>query len=72
MNSFYDHEKLFESYNKAEFIITTSEETYKCLEFIFPNKKNKIFKVNISFDHKKFKIPNKKKKFNNFYAKKTQ
>ena len=37
MNSFYDHKKLSESYEKAEFIITTSEETYKCIKFIFPN-----------------------------------
>ena len=43
MNSFYDHKKLFESYKKAEFIITTSKETYKCLEFIFPNKKIVIY-----------------------------
>ena len=60
MNSFYDHKKLFESYKKAEFIITTSEETRKCLKFIFPNQKNKIFKVNLSFGYRKFKIPNKK------------
>ena len=70
MNSFYDHEKLFESYNKAEFIITTSKETQKCLEFIFPNKKNRIFKVNISFDHKKFKIPNRKKNLITFMPRK--
>ena len=60
MNSFYDHKKLFESYKRSEFIITTSEETHKCLKFIFPNQKNKILKVNLSFDHKKFKIADKK------------
>jgi len=60
MNSFYDHQKLKESYDNAEFIITTSEETYKSIKFIFPNCKNKILKVNSSIDHKKFKIPSKK------------
>ena len=70
MNSFYDHEKLFKSYKKAEFIITTSQETYKCLKFIFPNKKNKILKVNLSFDHKKFKIPNKKNNLITFMPRK--
>ena len=57
MNSFYDHKKLSKSYEKAEFIITTSEETFKSIKFIFPTCKNKIFKVNLSIDHKKFKIP---------------
>ncbi len=70
MNSFYDHKKLFESYRKAEFIITTSQETYKCLKFIFPNQKNKILKVNLSFDHKKFKIPNKKNNLITFMPRK--
>ncbi len=60
MNSFYDHKKLFEAYKKAELIITTSKETHKCLEFIFPNKKNKILKINLSFNYKKFKIPHRK------------
>ena len=60
MNSFYDHKKLSISYDKAEFIITCSEETYKCIKFIFPNCKNKILKINISIYHKKFKIPLKK------------
>ena len=60
MNSFYDHKKLFESYKKSEFIITPFEETHKCLKFFFPNQKNKILKVNLSFDHKKFQVPNKK------------
>ena len=70
MNSFYDHKKLFESYRSAEFIITTSEETYKCLEYIFPNKKNKILKVNLSFDHKKFRIPDKKNNLITFMPRK--
>jgi hypothetical protein len=60
MNSFYDHAKLLDAYNNAKFIITTSEETYKCLKFIFPSCKNKILKVNLSFNSKKFKIPNRK------------
>ena len=60
MNSFYDHKKLSKSYDEAEFIITTSEETYKCIKFIFPNCKNKILKINLSIDHKKFKTPFKK------------
>ena len=70
MNSFYDHKKLYESYNKAEFIITTSEESYKCIKFIFPSCKNKILKVNLSFDAKKFKIPNKKKNLITFMPRK--
>ena len=70
MNSFYNHKKLFESYKKAEFIITTSKETHKCLEYIFPDKKNKILKVNLSFDHKKFKIPNKKNNLITFMPRK--
>ena len=60
MNSFYDHKKLFESYKRSEFIITPSEETHKFLKKIFPSQKNKILKVNLSFDHKKFKIADKK------------
>ena len=70
MNSFYDHEKLFKSYKNAEFIITTSEETYKCIKFIFPSCKNKILKVNLSFNHKKFKIPNKKNNLITFMPRK--
>jgi len=60
MNSFYDHKKLFECYKRSEFIIALTEDASKCLKFIFPNLKNKILKVSLSFDHKKFKIPNKK------------
>ena len=60
MNSFYDHKKLFESYKRSEFIITPSEDTHRFLKKIFPNQKNKILKVNLSFDHKKFKIADKK------------
>ncbi len=60
MNSFYDHKKLSESYDKAEFIITTSHETYKSIKFIFPKCKNKILKINLSVDGKKFKLPKKK------------
>ena len=60
MNSFYDHKKLSKSYENAEFIITTSEETFKSIKFIFPKCKNKILKVNLSVDHKKFKIPHNK------------
>ena len=60
MNSFYDHEKLSKSYSKAEFILTVSDDTSKCVKFIFPNCRNKVFKINLSIDHKKFKIPKKK------------
>ena len=70
MNSFYDHKKLFKSYKKAEFIITTSKETYECLKFIFPDKKNKILKINLSFDQKKFRIPNKKNNLITFMPRK--
>ena len=60
MNSFYDHEKLSKAYSKAEFILTVSDDTSKCVKFIFPNCRNKVFKINLSIDHKKFKIPKKK------------
>ena len=60
MNSFYDHKKLSKSYSKAEFILTVSDDTSKCVKFIFPNCRNKVFKINLSIDHKKFKIPKKK------------
>ena len=53
MNSFYDHEKLFESYRKAEFILTVSDDTSECIKLIFPNFANKIFKINLSIDRKK-------------------
>ena len=70
MNSFYNHEKLFNSYKKAEFITTTSHITYNCLKFIFPSLRNKIFKINISFDHEKFKIPKKKSNLITFMPRK--
>jgi len=72
MNSFYDHKKLFESYKKAEFIITTSDESLKSLKFIFPNLKNKIFKINLSFNSKKFKIPRKKNNLITFMPRKLE
>ena len=61
MNSFYDHNKLSESYDKAEFILTISDDTSNCVKFIFPNCKNKVFKMGLSINDKKFKIPKKKK-----------
>ena len=60
MNSFYDHKALFKSYTNAEFIITTSSESYKSLCYIFSNIRKKIIKINLSFNDKKFKIPTKK------------
>ena len=70
MNSFYDHEKLFESYRKAEFILTVSDDTSECIKLIFPNFANKIFKINLSIDHKKFKIPNTKSNLITFMPRK--
>jgi len=60
MNSFYDHKKLFEAYKRSEFIIALTEDANRTLKFLFPNLKNKILRVSLSFDHKKFTIPNKK------------
>ena len=70
MNSFYDHEKLFESYRKAEFILTVSDDTSECIKLIFPNFANKIFKINLSIDHKKFKIPTTKSNLITFMPRK--
>ena len=70
MNSFHDHEKLFESYRKAEFILTVSDDTSECVKLIFPNFANKIFKINLSIDHKKFKIPTTKSNLITFMPRK--
>jgi len=70
MNSSYNHKKLFESYSKAKYIITTSAHTLENLKYMFPKLKNKILKVNISFDFKKFKIPNKKNNLITFMPRK--
>ena len=70
MNSFYDHEKLSESYSKAEFILTVSDDTSECIKLIFPNCMSKIFKINLSIDHKKLNTPNKKSNLITFMPRK--
>ena len=60
MNSFYNHKKLSEAYTKAKIILTISEDTSKCIKLIYQNCKNKIFKINITIDSKKFVSASKK------------
>ncbi len=70
MNSFHDHKKLFESYKKAKFILTVSDDTSECIKLIFPDFANKIFKINLSINSKNFKIPNKKNNLITFMPRK--
>jgi hypothetical protein len=60
MNSFHEHNKLSESYNKAELILTISDDTSKCIKLIYPKCKDKIFKINVFVDNKKFNNIKKK------------
>ncbi|MDA9669202.1 hypothetical protein N9T58_00340 [bacterium] len=59
MNSTNNFFNLKKSYEGAKLIITTSKSSVSYLRTMFPNLKNKIFKVNLSVDSNKFKI-NKK------------
>ena len=61
MNSTNDYEKLKKSYKHAKIILSDSEYSIKCFKNIFPELKDKIFRVHFSIDSKKFKI---KKKYN--------
>jgi hypothetical protein len=55
MNSCSDYEKLKKSYLNAEFILTISDDTNRCLRHIFPNLKKNIIKLILSIDSSKFK-----------------
>jgi len=59
MNSTNNFLNLKKSYENAKLIITTSKYSVNYLKNMFPNLKNKIFKVNLSIDCKRFKIKKK-------------
>jgi len=52
-NNFSDQE-IKEAYEKAEFIISYSDEITECVKLTFPKLTNKILKINISVDNNKF------------------
>ena len=52
-NNFSDQE-INEAYEKAEFIISYSNEITECVKLTFPKLTNKILKINISVDNNKF------------------
>jgi len=59
MNSTNNFLKLKKSYEDARLIVTTSKYSVSYLKTMFPNLRNKIFKVNLSVDGNKFKIKKK-------------
>jgi len=59
MNSTNNFINLKKSYEGAKLIITTSQYSVSYLKSMFPNIRKKIFKVNLSVDHNKFKIKKK-------------
>jgi len=59
MNSTNNFFNLKKSYEGAKLIITTSKYSVSYLKTMFPNFRNKIFKVNLSVDSNKFKIKKK-------------
>ena len=59
MNSTNNFINLKRSYEGAKLIITTSKYSVSYLKSMFPNIRKKIFKVNLSVDHNKFKIKKK-------------
>jgi len=52
-NNFSDHE-IKEAYDKAEFIISYSDEITECVKLTFPKLINKILRINISVDNNQF------------------
>ena len=52
-NNFSD-EEVREAYEKAKIIISYSEEITECIKLTFPEVADKIFRINISVDNKKF------------------
>ena len=55
MNSTSNYEKLKLSYEQASYILITSKYSLDCFQKMFPNLKNKIIKINLSINYKKFK-----------------
>jgi hypothetical protein len=54
MNSTSKYEELKKSYYNAEFILTLSNDSSKCVSHIFPELKNKIIKINLSINNHRF------------------
>tara|TARA_Y100000590_G_C15534070_1_gene944301 strand:+ start:18 stop:998 length:981 start_codon:yes stop_codon:yes gene_type:complete len=52
-NNFSDHE-IKEAYDKAEFIISYSDEITECVKLTFPQLIDKILRINISVDNNQF------------------
>ena len=52
-NNFSD-EDINEAYEKAKIIISHSDEITECIKLTFPKSVDKIFRINISVDNKKF------------------
>ena len=52
-NNFKDHE-VHEAYEKAKIIISYSDEITECIKLTFPKSSEKIFRINVSVDNKKF------------------
>tara|TARA_B100000029_G_scaffold384593_1_gene380133 strand:- start:4053 stop:5033 length:981 start_codon:yes stop_codon:yes gene_type:complete len=50
----FSEEEIKKAYEKAEIIISYSNEITECIKLTFPTVKDKIFKINISVDNKKF------------------
>jgi hypothetical protein len=55
MNSTSNYEKLKLSYEQASYILISSKYSLDCFQKMFPNLKNKIIKINLSINFKKFK-----------------
>lgn len=60
LNSSSDFDKIKKCYSNAEFILTTSFDALKCINHIFPNISNKVIKINLSINSKRFIYGNKK------------
>ena len=57
-NNFSD-EEIKEAYEKAKIIISCSDEITECIKLTFPQSADKIFRINISVDNKKFQYTEK-------------
>ena len=59
MHSTDDFLKLKKSYKNADYILSDSVYSIKCLKEMFPEFKNKIIRIHFSIDSKKFRIKKK-------------
>ena len=55
-----EYNKLSLAYRKAKFILSSSKDIDECISTVFPEFKNKILKVSLSVDSKKFNVNSKK------------